>query len=183
MTLPYRLRTGLVRVGGLVLFVLALPFNLAVAWPALLAFRALGLVRDLGWERGGTLVATFTKRWTGQMDTTGRPRRWPWSTTLSHAIAYQERHRAAKGTSETPLQRHEHTHREQAENAALRAFVIAALALGVAGLDEWPLALGIWASSYAHLATNSLAAWMRGRDPYLGSEHEEHARSRERGEP
>lgn len=181
MTLPYRLRTGLVRVGGLVLFVVSLPFNLAVAWPVLLVFRAFGLVRDLGTERGGVLVATFTKRWTGQMDTNGRPRRWPWSTTLGHAIGYQERHRAAKGAPETPLQRHEHAHREQAENMALRAFVIAAIVYAATG--NWILALALWASSYAWIATNFLAAWMRGRDPYLGSEHEEHARSREREAP
>lgn len=168
------------RIGALVLFAVSLPFNLLVAWPLLLAFRALGLVRDLGTERGGTLVATFTPKWTGQLDINGRPRRWPWSTTLSHGIGYQERHRAAKGAPETPLQRHEHGHREQAENMALRAFVIALIVWAATG--NWILALCLWASSYLWLATNFVAAWLRGRDPYLGSEHEVHARAMERGD-
>lgn len=167
-------------VGRVFLWACALPFNLALAWPLLLAFRALGLVRDLGTERDGVLVATFTRRWTGQLNVNGRPRRWPWSTTIGHAIAYQERHRAPKGAPETPLQRHEHGHVEQAENAALRAFVIALVVWAATG--DWVLALALWASSYAWLVTNFAAAWMRGRDPYLGAEHEVHARAMERGD-
>lgn len=168
------------RVGQFVLWLVSLPFNVLIAWPLLLIFRLVGFVRDVGTEPNGVIVATFTKRWTGQLDTAGRPRRWPWSTTLSHAIAYQERHRAPKGVPLTDLQRHEHTHREQAENMALRAFVIAAIVFTATG--DWILAFALWATSYAWLATNFVATWMRGGSPYYGSEHEEHARSQEKGD-
>lgn len=159
-------------IGCAFLWLLCFPFNATVAWPALLLFRLLGWVRDIGTERGA-LVATFTPKWTGQLDVNGRPRRWPYSTTLGHAIAYQERHRAPKGQPMTLYQQHEHIHREQGEDMALRMFIVGLVVFLVTG--NLPLGLVIWFLSYAWLATNFLAAILRGRHPYREASHEEHA--------
>lgn len=173
MTLPYRLRTGLVRVGGLVLFALSLPWNLSAAWPALLLLRLFGLVRDLGWEPGGVLVGTFTERATGQLDIHGRPRRWRFSTTFGHSVAYQPRHRAKAWNARTRIQDHEHVHVRQCEDESMRAFLTAAIVVAATG--SWAIGLAIWATSYARLATNFLTAFLRGNDVYRGCSHEEHA--------
>ena len=181
----------------ILLYIVALPWSLFVAWPIVLWIRLLW-GKDLRWEtmppydpaKGGgggpcltcqmkegsfpVVKGTFPKGWYFNKRTNS-----PWGgTALGHAIFYgpyaSDRTRA-----------HEHVHVEQHEVAMLRSFIvglaagIVILALGhpVAALVTF---LSIWTTGYLMMgAAGWLTALLRGEEAYWGSTHEESARAQD----
>jgi hypothetical protein len=139
------------------LWLLALPWSLAVAWPLVLLLRTFA-AQDLRWQWPGILTATW-RPWVRA--------HWRYSTTLGHAMVLHPEHAAGA------ILAHELVHVRQAEDEALRAFVGAVAAVLATG--SWLFAGAWWATSYAHLATNFLAAILRGGRVYRDAEHERSA--------
>ena len=189
-----------------ILYAIALPWDLLVAWPTVLLIR-LFWGEDLRWEtpapydkwKGGgggpcltcrirrssfpVTPGTFPKGWYMRKGRDGRPDR-PWGgTTLGHGIFYGPNGRGDKGTEWTRTQIHEHVHVEQGEAAMLQGFLVAL----AAGIVLWSLGhpvagtvmfLTIWTLGYL---LNSVGGWLtslcRGEEAYWGSTHEESARA------
>jgi hypothetical protein len=167
----------------IILYLLALPWNLTIGWPMVLIVRALW-GENLAWESppapmagGPVLTCSF------------RASSWPartwyskWGgTTAGHAIIYNAGEQTPGGWSH--VQKHEHVHVEQFEGACVSGFILGLLAfvpvisLGhpEAAVGLW---LGIWWAGYMLMGIgNWIAAWLRGEDPYRGSAHEESAYS------
>lgn len=174
-----------------VLYFICLPWNLTIAWPAVLLIR-LFWGKNLRWEtpplpeHGGPVLTCELRAgsWPARSwyviyrDSDGHPHTWG-GTTLGHAIFYGVDQLVTDRW--TALQRHEHVHVEQYEACSLAAFihgtlvgiVVAALGHWEAGLTLWML---LWWSAYLLKGTGGwVAAWLRGEDPYRGSTHEESA--------
>jgi len=188
-----------------ILYFVALPWNLLVAWPAVLLIR-LFWGEDLRWEtpppydrkRGGGGGPCLTCRIrAGSFPVTSGtwPKGWylyrdgdkvyAWGgTTLGHGIFYGPKGR--KGLAEwTRIQAHEHVHVEQAEVAMLRSFITGL----AAGAPLWAFGhsgpgvavfLVIWACGYLMMGISGwLTAVLRGEEAYWGSSHEESARAQD----
>lgn len=178
-----------------ILFLVALPWDLLVAWPIVLLIRGLW-GKDLRWETppaysrehggGGGPCLTCTIRENSFPVTPGRwPRGWylhkdsgcPWGgTTLGHAIFY-----GPYATARTKT--HEHIHVEQAEVSMVQGFVV-----GLAcGIVLWSLGhpvagtvvlLAVWTTGYLVMGLAGwLTAMLRGEEAYWGATHEESARA------
>jgi hypothetical protein len=158
----------------LALYFFALPWNLTIAWPAVLLIRWLW-GQNLRWEAppaprpGGAVLACDL-----------RPDSWPaktwykpWGgTTFGHGIFYGAH--VIKGGVWGRIQAHEHVHVEQFEVAMFGSFLsgVAAAVLGHSiggGLLVW------WAGYLFMGVCGWLVAFMRGESPYRGSAHEESA--------
>jgi len=167
----------------IIAYIVALPWNLTVAWPAILLIR-LFWGDHLRWETppapgagGPVLVCELRK---GSWPARTWYKKWG-GTTLGHGIFYNwGLIRAGHWSS---LQKHEHVHVEQFEAAMLSALltsvwvsiVVAALGHGLAALVLWLLLW--WSGGLLGPVGGWIAAWLRGEDPYRGSAHEESAYS------
>jgi len=186
-----------------ILYFVALPWNVLVAWPVVLLVRALW-GEDLRWETpppydrkkggGGGPCLTCRIRENSFPVTKGTfPKGWyvhkasgrPWGgTTLGHGIFYGPYGRKGKNDW-TETQAHEHVHVEQGEVAMLRSFVVG-LSTGVVLLSlGHPIAgtmmfLTLWTIGYLLMG---IAGWvtavLRGEEAYWGSTHEESARAQD----
>ena len=172
-----------------ILYFFALPWNLTVAWPAILLIR-LFWGENLRWEMppkprpGGAVLACNLK-----------PGSWPartwyarWgATTLGHGIFYNAgRAEAGKWGR---IQIHEHVHVEQFEVAMFGSFLSGAFTYAIlSGLEHpgyavltWVL---LWWAGYLLMGVGGwLVAFMRGEQPYRGSAHEESAYAQTDGPP
>lgn len=158
----------------LLLYFFALPWNLTVAWPAVLLVRLLW-GENLRWEMppkplpGGAVLACSIK-----MDS-WPARTWykPWGgTTLGHGIFYGVN--IVKAGEWGRVQTHEHVHVEQFEVAMFGSF-LSGLAAGVFG-HSIGAGLFVWWAGYLFMGVCGwLVALMRGESPYRGSAHEESA--------
>lgn len=140
-------------IGRAFLWFLCLPFNAAIGFPFVLALTT---PRTWRWDRG--ILLGVWRPWIAA--------RWRYSTTLGHGHGRHERHLTGH------IDAHERLHTRQGEDAAILAWLIAGLILGVCGLDEWPLAIGFLALSYALLAVHFVGAFLRGGDVYRDALHE-----------
>lgn len=178
-----------------ILYIVALPWDILVAWPVVLLIRALW-GEDLRWEtpkpydrikgggggpcltcriREGSFPVTpgvFLKGWYLRFRT-GKP--WG-GTALGHGIFYGPY--AGEHT-----RTHEHIHVEQAEVAMLQGFLVGLLVGGVLwAVDRsvvgMVLFLSLWFTGYLMMAIAGwLTALLRGEQAYWGSTHEESARA------
>jgi len=173
----------------LVTFLVALPNDLLVGWPAILLIR-LFWGEHLRWEDEALVCQLRKDSWPArswyrhkvdgkyEKRADGSWRTWG-ATTLGHAIFYGPGH-ALRGAPEHYLriQRHEHVHVEQCEEAMLRSF-LAGVAVAIA-THHHVLAAAIWTFGYIAMGTCGWAvAWLRGENPYRGSQHEESAYAQE----
>ncbi len=174
-----------------VLYFVCLPWDLVVAWPAILLIR-LFWGKNLRWETpptgagGPVLVCELregswpARTWYVQRREDGKPFTWG-GTTLGHGIFYGV-NQLVHGEW-TKLQIHEHVHVEQYEGISFGMFVVGSLAgsfvTGLGHLIAGPmLGLTIWTMAYLVMGIgNWSAAWLRGEDLYRGSSHEESAYS------
>lgn len=182
-----------------ILYFVALPWNLLVAWPAILLIRWFWGT-DLRWEtppyaqergcgpvltcniRPGTFPVTpgrFPKGWYLRKETNGTLRSWG-GTTLGHGIFYGSRIIRSTGTWFS-VQAHEHIHVEQFEASMLLSFVIGMIS-GIVALSlghPWAgagLFMGIWSTGYLLMAASGwVTAVLRGEPHYMGAHFEEHA--------
>jgi hypothetical protein len=187
----------------IVLYFVALPWNLLVAWPIVLWIRLLW-GKDLRWETppaytkdgggGGPCLTCQMKAGSFPVVPGIFPKGWyyrkksnrPWGgTTLGHGIFYGPSGR--DGLDDwTRVQKHEHYHVEQHEVSMLRSFIVGLLAGIVLLALGHPVAatatfLGIWTSGYLMMAVAGwLTALLRGEEAYYGSTHEESARAQTR---
>ena len=156
------------------LYFFALPWNLTIAWPAVLLVRLLW-GEYLRWEMppkprpGGAVLACNIK-----MDS-WPARTWykPWGgTTLGHGIFYGVN--IVKAGEWGRVQTHEHVHVEQFEVAMFGSF-LSGLAAGIFGHSIGG-GLFVWWAGYLFMGICGwLVALMRGESPYRGSAHEESA--------
>jgi hypothetical protein len=163
-----------------ILFILCLPFNLIVGWPAVLIARwcwGTPLTWEIAPTSGGLPALTTDLKadsWAGR--TWGRA--WA-GVTLGHAIVYGPGVRVA-GAPWAPVQAHEHVHVEQFEGT-MAAHALLGLLQGTlsAALDfAWILGLVTWFLGYLVFLTGGwLGALLRGESAYRGSAHEEAARA------
>ena len=187
----------------IVLYIVAFPWNLFVAWPIVLAIRVLW-GRDLRWETppaytfkegggGGPCLTCQMKPGSFPVAPGTFPKGWyfrkrfnvPWGgTALGHGIFYGPEGRHGPG-GWTGTQAHEHIHVEQYEVSMLRSFIVG-LAAGIVLVSlGHPLAslvtfLSIWTSGYPMMGVAGwLTALLRGEEAYWGSTHEESARSQD----
>lgn len=143
-------------IGRAFLWLLCLPFNALVGYPMVLAFT-----RPSTWRWSSGILIGVWRPWIAA--------RWRYSTTLGHGHGRHERH------LDGHIDQHERVHTRQGEDAAILAWAIAGIALGVCGLAAWPLALGLVCGSYALLAVAHLGALLRGTHPYRDAEIERSA--------
>lgn len=178
-----------------ILYLVSLPWDLLVAWPAVLLIRAFW-GEDLRWEtpepynrvkgggggpcltcriREGSFPVTpgvFPKGWYLRSKT-GRP--WG-GTALGHGIFYGP-------YASEHVRTHEHIHVEQSEVAMVQGF----LAGFVVGGVLWAvgqlvvgivLFLSLWFTGYLMMGiAGGITALLRGEQAYWGSTHEESARA------
>jgi len=165
-----------------ILFILCLPFNLIVGWPAVLIARACWgtpLVWEIAPTSGGLPALTTDLKsdsWAGR--TWGRA--WA-GVTLGHAIVYGPGVRIP-GASWAPVQAHEHVHVEQYEGTmaahALLGLLVFGAVFAFSPLAAALVGLGIWFLGYLmFLMGGWLGAILRGESVYRGSAHEEAARA------
>lgn len=177
------------------LYIVTLPFDFLVAWPAVLLIR-LFWGQNLRWEKppsydevkgggGGWCLTCDFKPGSrpvlegGWYWNKSRGRSWG-GTSLCHGIFYGPNGRWDDGWSGT--QAHEHIHVEQAEVSLLRSFIVGGVAAMVVALLGHPwaafgLGLGIWTTGYLMMAVAGwFTAFLRGEEAYHGSTHEESAR-------
>lgn len=165
------------------LYLLALPWNLTVAWPAVLLIRLLW-GHALRWEMppaplpGGAVLACDL-----------RPDSWPartwykpWGgTTLGHGIFYGAH--VIRGGVWGRVQAHEHVHVEQFEVSMFGSAFMGMVSwsviaeLGHGGLAVLVGTLLWWAGGLLTVIGGAAVALMRGESPYRGSAHEESAYS------
>lgn len=110
--------------------------------------------------------------WALTLDVRRLPGEYSAITIAPHVIFYRSGRHFRQGWS--VLQDHEHRHCEQYEAASFMGTLIAAvsLALGV----PWPVAFALWAPSpWLYMLAGFAVAWLRGEDPYSGSNNEESA--------
>lgn len=190
----------------LILYFVALPWNLLVAWPVVLLVRVFW-GKNLRWETpppytrvkggGGGPVLTCQMRPGSFPVTPGKwPRGWylrsrdednpvPWGgTALGHGIFYGP---LVQMDHWSRTRAHEHIHVEQHEVACLGSFIVGIavlvtlLALGHP-TAAWVLFLFLWTTGYLMMGVAGwLAAMLRGEPAYWGSSHEESARAQDNG--
>lgn len=187
------------------LYFVAAPWNLLVAWPVvLLIWRLWG--KDLKWEVppyhmeegcGPALTCQIKKgsfpvrrgRWPAGWYLYDRETEHAWGgTTLGHAIFYGPEGRvdADAVLMWSRTQAHEHVHVEQFEAAMVSSF-LAAVGVGIAlaalghPLAALLVAGVLWSSGYLLMGAGGwAAAFLRGESPYSGSAHEESAYSQDK---
>jgi len=189
-----------------ILYVICLPWDLIVAWPAVLLIRLLW-GEELRWEKppaytsahggGGGWVLTckirkgsfpvtegvWPKGWYLRKEADGKKHSWG-GTSLGHGIFYGA-NVLRMGDKWLRVQAHEHVHVEQAEVAMLRSFIVGLVSGIVLLALGHPLAalftfLGIWTSGYLMMGVAGwLTAVLRGEPHYWGSTHEESARAQD----
>lgn len=151
------------------------PFDLPV-WLVWLGLWALW-GEKLRWEEGSLVfnwkqdswpARTWYKEWGG--------------TAIGHAVFYNWYVSEETDPEKwEPIKVHEHKHVEQYEASMLGSFILGSLAFIVdAAQGNWlaGVLLGgaIWFGGYLWMGgPNWLLAWVRGKDPYRGSLHEEAA--------
>lgn len=187
----------------ILLYIVALPWNLLVAWPLVLWIRLLWGC-ELRWEApppyeyikgggGGPCLSCRLNHGSFPV-TPGRfPKGWyynkktkrPWGgTALGHAVFY-----GPNGRSDLELwsrtQAHEHIHVEQFEVSMVGSFIVG-LVVGslLFGLGHSVAALltffGVWTTGYLIMGISGwLTALLRGEEAYHGSSHEESARGQD----
>lgn len=175
----------------IVLYMIAFPWNLLVAWPVVLLIR-LFWGKGLRWETppyakdegGGPVLTSQMKEGSWPV----RPGGWyfrkasgkPWGgTTLGHGIFYGPFGRNETGW--TTCQMHEHVHVEQFEAVMTASFLLGLIIFSATVWFNWVLALalwgGVWFVGYLMMGVGGwLAALLRGEQGYVGSQHEEAAR-------
>jgi len=153
------------------LYFFTLPWDLTVAWPAVLLVRALW-GRNLRWEKSPTGLGVHVLA-CDLSEGTWPARTWyaKWGgTSLGHGIFYG----ASPGAAER-VRAHEHVHVEQFESSMFWSFVNG---LWVGAVGHWWMGLLVWWLGYFGMAAGGWAvAWLRGEDFYRGSAHEEAARA------
>ena len=187
----------------IVLYIIALPWNLLVAWPVVLLIR-LFWGQGLRWETppsydyykgggGGPCLSCQIRPGSWAVTPGIFPKGWyfnkrtntPWGgTALGHAVFYGPNGRSdSKKWTET--QAHEHIHVEQFEVSMLGSFIVG-LAVGIllwalGHLFEGGLAFFcIWQAGYFMMGLSGwVTAWLRGEEMYHGSAHEESARAQD----
>lgn len=175
-----------------ILYVAALPWNLTVAWPAILLIR-LFWGKELRWETppegaGGPVLTCELRAGSWPAETwyvhhvvDGVKRTWG-GTTLGHAIFYGvDIRRAGEWVH---IQKHEHVHVEQYEGHCVAAFVVSLIVwIVLAALGHFTAAFVTWiclwwsCSYLVSFGANWLTAFLRGENFYRGSSHEESAYS------
>lgn len=167
----------------IILYIVALPWNLTVAWPAILLFR-LFWGENLHWETppspraGGPVLVCELRKDSWPVRTWYA--KWG-ATTLGHGIFYS--HDQLRSGTWLPIQTHEHVHVEQFESYMVAAFLTSVwVSIVYAALGHWLAALVVWLLVWwlGGVVTHAgawFAAWCRGEDPYRGSAHEESAYS------
>lgn len=173
----------------LFLYLICLPWNLTIAWPAILCIRLLWGT-NLRWEMppaplpGGAVLACDL-----------RPNSWPartwykpWGgTTLGHGIFYGAH--VNKAGVWGRVQAHEHVHVEQFEVAMFGSFFSGTSiwavfsGLGHGGLSVLVGMLLWWVGGLLAVLGGTMVALMRGESPYRGSAHEESAYAQTDREP
>jgi len=187
----------------ILLYVTALPWNLLVAWPIVLAIRVLW-GKELGWETppkyaqeegggGGPCLTCQMKPGSFPVVQGMFPKGWyfnkrtnsPWGgTTLGHGIFYGPNGRTTP-FDWTRTQAHEHVHVEQFEVSMMGSFLVglvAGIVMLIAGRPIVALSvfLGVWTTGYLVMGVAGwLTAWLRGEEAYWGSTHEESARKQD----
>jgi hypothetical protein len=165
----------------IILFILCLPFNLIVGWPAVLGIWACW-GHKLRWEiapaSGGLSALTCELKPASWPDRTWYAR-WG-ASTLGHAIFYGARIRT--DGEWVGVQAHEHIHVEQYEGTMAAHALLGLLVFGAVFASS-PLAatlvgLGVWFLGYlVFLMGGWLGAILRGEPAYHGSAHEKAARA------
>jgi len=186
------------------LYVVCLPWNLIIAWPAVLLIR-LFWGKGLRWEKppaydydkgggGGWCLSCQMKDGSFPVVPGTFPKGWyfrkkdnrPWGgTALGHGVFYGPNGRNDENWGR--CQAHEHIHVEQFEVAMLHSFIVGLVA-GIVLLAFGHIVAALW-SFFGIWFTGSLlkssAAWLtaalRGEEPYWGSTHEESARAQDDG--
>jgi hypothetical protein len=173
----------------LILYFFALPWNLTIAWPAILLVRLLW-GENLRWETppaprpGGAVLACDLRAASWPVWTWYKP--WG-ATTLGHGIFYNAG--CVEAGKWGRIQTHEHVHVEQFEVAMFGSFFSGALACAILSGLEHPAhavvtGLTLWWAGYLLMGVGGwLVALMRGEQPYRGSAHEESAYSQADGPP
>lgn len=151
-------------IGRWILLVLSLPIMVGWLFPLIACLFGLASFRELRLEP--TLVlSTVWRPWAAKL--------WGASTTLGRGIVYSPGFRDESKRANTRIERHEHVHVRQFEDASIAALFVGILAL------FWPLAwkwLVLWlATPIIIFVTQWLTAFARGGSPYLDAEFERSA--------
>ena len=144
------------------LYVLCLPWTLTVSYPLVGLLRLLGAAESLEWGKFGVLTATWTE---------ATYKRWPYSTTLGHAIVFKPH-----GREDRRIVHHEDVHVRQTEDHMVVGFLLCLL---LSVLGHWAIGLALWWSAGSWLLVGYLTAGIRWgwsqKSMYLGAEHERSA--------
>ena len=158
------------------LYLVSLPADILWGWPIILLIRLLW-GKNFEWESEALVCDLRPESWPARTWYT----RWGGTTLSPHAIFYKDGLRNSPGKPWAGIQVHEHVHVEQGEASCLRSFLVA---LGTSVLlltlgHSWPAlwaGLILWILGYPLMGiANWGTAWLRGEEPYEGSNHEESA--------
>lgn len=152
---------GREKVGRWIIFGVTIPLILGWLFPILACLCFAAKWRDLRFEP--TLVLSGVWRpWAAGL--------WGYSTALLRGMMLTQTARNETVEADTTVERHEHVHVRQFEDACITALLIGLTALVLPPVHEWWWVP--WAVSPLYVPVQWVTAWLRGWNPYEDSEIE-----------
>jgi len=149
-----------------VLDILTAPLLLGWVFPVLACLLFLGRWSSLRWE--SPLV--LSGEWHPEIG-----KQWGYSTTLFKGLMYRPGYRDETREPSTRIERHEHVHVRQFEDAAVAGLLAGVVVWAATG--RWEAVVILWPGMPVLLISQWLTSGLRGLNPYRGSEMERSAYS------